>query len=303
MNLVKERTKSLLWKLSPQLFKRLTSPHSGQVFSIGIFMGSSPFRLEDQLRGINPIITAEDIHDVPASFVADPFIVSAYRSWYLFFEVFNRARFQGEIGLAISPDGIHWEYQHIVLSETHHLAYPQVLSDGGAYYMVPDTPGQGVKLYRANRFPFDWQLQGVLLDDPGICDPTLFRKGEYWWMFSGFAPDSSGVRATRLHFSSHIAGPWTEHPASPIVADDPRRARPAGSIVMYKDRTFRLSQDCERVYGESISAHEILDLTTTTYREREVDDKKVLERADGTWIAAVDGWYMQDGSSNPSHPA
>lgn len=108
----------------------------------------------------------------------------------MFFEVYNRARFQGEIGLATSFDTTHWKYQRVSLTETHHLEYPQVLPDCGRYYMTPDTAGQGVKLYRATRFSFDWQCEATLLNGPGVSDPTVFRHDNLWWMISGYTSDA-----------------------------------------------------------------------------------------------------------------
>ena len=311
MKLLKEKTKSALWGLSHQLYNRLTKPYSGQVFSIGICRGTSPFQLQSQLASVDPIITAADIHDVPAAFVADPFIVTFKNRWFIFFEVLNRANHRGEIGLATSTDGLQWQYQHIVLAESHHLAYPQVVQDGSSMYLIPDSPEHGVNLYRADRFPDRWRYVSRLLNDPQITDPTVFRHESRWWMISGQTHGSSGVRSTRLHFADQITGPWTEHSASPIVADDLRRARPAGTVVTHGNRLFRLAQDCSRVYGASVNAHEILELTPTTYREQVTDFHKVLEAGDapwnadgmhhasllekeaGQWIAAVDGWYMR----------
>jgi hypothetical protein len=166
---------------------------------------------------------------------------------------------------------------------------------------------EGVKLYRASRFPDKWEFEKTLLDDKQIMDPTVFRHDGRWWMISGYAPDPSGARSTRLHYADRISGPWTEHPSSPIIRNDLRKARPAGAMIHFQNRLFRLSQDCTTVYGESVSAHEILELTPESYRE--VDCQKILEpgdllwRADGMhhasfvqigedqWITAVDGWY------------
>ncbi len=313
---IKEKFKSAIWRLSPSLYHHVAKPYSGQVFSIGICSGASPFELQSQLVGREPILTAADIHDVPAGFVADPFIYTTNGQWVIFFEVFNRANHRGEIGLATSADGQHWQYQNIVLKESHHLAYPQVLADGGNMYLIPDTPEHGVKLYRADQFPLQWRYEQTLLNDPAITDPTVFRHENRWWMISGHRPSALAVRSTRLHFADQLTGPWVEHPASPIVADSLRRSRPAGSVVRYGNRLFRLSQDCSRVYGERIQAHEILELTTTSYREADADDQtllqageapwyadgmhhaSLLEKDNGQWIAAVDGWFMQPSESN-----
>ena len=49
--------------------------------------------------------------------------------WYLFFEVMNQDSDRGEIGLALSDDGIHWEYSRIVLVEP--FTCPTLMSSSG----------------------------------------------------------------------------------------------------------------------------------------------------------------------------
>ena len=54
----------------------------------------------------NPVISRNDVSDARAQFVADPFMVCQDGRWYLFFEVMNQDSDRGEIGLALSDDGI-----------------------------------------------------------------------------------------------------------------------------------------------------------------------------------------------------
>ena len=51
-------------------------------------------------------ITAEDVTDVPAQFVADPFMMQKDGVWYLYYEVLNGDTGEGDIGLSTSPAGI-----------------------------------------------------------------------------------------------------------------------------------------------------------------------------------------------------
>src|SRR5713226_8442616 len=111
------------------------------MWSIGIYTGASPLRLRPAGSAINPILTREDVQDVPAGFVADPFMVQRAGVWNMFFEVLNQATDRGEIGLATSSDGLSWTYQRIVLVEPFHLSYPYVFECQGECYMLPETLG------------------------------------------------------------------------------------------------------------------------------------------------------------------
>src|SRR5215471_15037454 len=129
-------------------------PKSTDCWSIGIYAGPSPFDLNPATGVTNPVLSAGDITDVDAAFVADPFMIRNDGHWHMFFEVLNRERQRGEIGWATSQDGISWSYQRIVLSEAYHLSYPHVFRWQGDWFMIPETLGaNSIQLYRATRFP------------------------------------------------------------------------------------------------------------------------------------------------------
>ena len=87
----------------------------------------------------------------------------------------------------------------------------------------------------------------------------------------------------RLFMPKNLEGPWTEHPKSPVVIDDPHISRPLrGTSVAHCGRAIRYTQECAPVYGSPVRAFEITELTTTSYHEREVDESPVL-RAPVEW--------------------
>ncbi len=287
------------------------------MWSIGIYTGASPLRLRPAAGVVNPILTREDVHDVPARFVADPFMVRRAGVWYMFFEVLNQATDKGEIGLATSSDGLSWTYQQIVLAEAFHLSYPYVFQWQRDYYMVPETLGaQAVRLYRAESFPTRWSCVASLVE--GTCaDPTIFRGDDKWWMFACTTPYQHDT--LRLYFADELFGPWREHPLNPIVSGNKHNARPAGRVLTFDGKIIRFSQDCVPAYGTQVRAFEILELTTTSYVEEEVRCSPVLVASgagwnaagmhhvdahlceDGSWIACVDGRAMNSESGDSGH--
>ncbi len=274
-------------------------------WSIGIYEGDSPLRLFPHGGVSNPVLTCRDVSDVAASFIADPFMISAAGGWYMFFEVLNKQSGKGEIGLAQSRDGLSWAYQKIVLAEPFHLSYPYILKWRDDYYLIPETLGAGaVRLYKAASFPFSWVHVADLIE--GACaDPSIVRFKGRWWMFTCTTP--SEHHTLRLYCADELRGEWFEHPSSPIVVADARRARPAGRIVAYNNRIIRYAQDCYPRYGTNVRAFEVNELTTATYTERESEDSPVLTAtgrgwngrgmhhldphltSNGRWLACVDG--------------
>ena len=117
--------------------------HRESVWSIAIYAGPTPFNLAPIHASNQPVLTPQDISDVRALFVADPFVVRHEDRWYMFIEVLNLVTQQGDIGLATSADGLTWDYEQIVIDEPFHMSYPSVFQHAGTWYMLPETEAAG----------------------------------------------------------------------------------------------------------------------------------------------------------------
>jgi hypothetical protein len=208
----------------------------------------------------------------------------------MFFEVAVPVR---RIALASSLDGLNWTYERIVLSEPFNLSYPHVFQADGEYYMTPESASEGcVRLYRAANFPYQWEFVTKLVLDRPFADPTVFRYDGLWWMFVG-----NGASDTCwLYFSRFLDSEWTEHPMSPIVANNRGRARPAGRAVVLSDnRLFRLAQNSAPSYGYAARVFQVDVLTPTDYAEHEVAESPIVQASGSGWNAEgmhqVDPWW------------
>ncbi len=254
------------------------------------------------------MLTADDVTDVPAAFVADPFLVRTRDGWHMFFEVMNWRGNKGEIGWATSVDGRAWKYGQIVLAEPFHLSYPYVFEWGGVHYLIPESyQANAIRLYKARKFPTDWVLVKPLIEAPYLVDASLFRHQDMWWILTD-ASEEMGNDTLRLFGADDLLGPWREHPRSPLLERDPRNARPGGRVTPIDGRLFRFAQSCEPFYGTDLRAFEITELTPTTYAEAPYPGNPILGPSqhgwnacgmhhidphllkDGRWLASVDGW-------------
>jgi hypothetical protein len=278
------------------------------LWSIGIYGGESLLDLEPVRETENPVLSANDVVDIRTEFVADPFMVEANGIWQMFFEIMNSETGKGEIGLATSRDALDWTYRQVVLSEPFHLSYPYVFQAGGGYYMIPETyQANAIRLYKGDPFPIRWRFVGNVMAGRWV-DTSVFFLNDRWWMFS--SPASPMNDTLGLFHSKSIYGPWLPHPMNPIVNGDHRRARPAGRVIVNGDSIIRFAQDCHPHYGSRVRAFQILDLTETTYCEREVGQSPVLRAGDQEWnrsgmhhidlhyvgerlLACVDGWSLK----------
>jgi hypothetical protein len=273
-------------------------------WSIGIFRGPTPFDLKNTIEANKPVITAKDVDDIDAAFVADPFIVMHSDIYYMFFEIFNLESEQGDIGYAISNDGIDWQYKGVVLDEDFHLSYPAIYEIKGEYYMIPESSeANAIRLYKSVNYPDNWAYVGDILSGAPFTDPTLFFHRDHWWMFTS---ESGNNGILNLHYTDSLFHGWQPHPYNPIIENNYDFARPAGKVFCVNDKIYRLAQDDTPYYGMQVYAVEIADLTPTSYSEI-LDSAKLiisysnkgwnkegmhhahLIKIGDSWLASVDG--------------
>lgn len=228
---------------------------------IRLYPVNSPFELHEKYYSLK----ASDVNDLPADYIADPFIIASNGNYYMFFEVLNANTGLGEIGLAISKDCINWSFDRIVLKSDSHFAYPHVFLWDGYFYMIPDTyQNNVVRLYFAKNFPYEWEICMNLMEGLPYKDSTIFRYNDVWWLFT--THDSQNLQ---LYYSKELlSNKWVEHPRSPIQTA--RYARPGGRVLVYNRKVFRFSQDPFPKYGSRVIAFEVKALTTRDYYEEKL---------------------------------
>jgi hypothetical protein len=251
------------------------------VWTIGVYAGASPFELSPPSGAKNPIFTAADTGTDALDTFAHPFLVIEGGRFHLFFTAKSSTDGRGVIGRADSADGLAWKYRGIVLREPAVLSYPCVFQWRGNYYMVPESTDNVVRLYRATQFPEKWEREADLLKADKLVSPTVFPFNDRWWMFVGVSNATA-----RLFHADALKGPWTEHPRSPIVANDANIARPAGPPIIFEGKLHRIAQDCEPTYGNAVRAFEITTLSATEYAEKAIPRPLVSATSSG-WNAAA----------------
>jgi hypothetical protein len=249
-------------------------------WSIGFYEGESPLSFSPSEKISNPILTAKDVTDSLAEYVADPFMIYENSMWFMFFEVLNKETNQGDIAFASSMDAINWQYKQIILDEPFHLSYPYVFKKENNYYMIPETyQTNSIRLYRAIDFPENWEFSKTLISGKDFVDPSIFYYEDKWWLFASTTQNDT----LYLYYADTLMGPWTEHPESPVVSNDKNKARPAGRVVIYDDHIIRYAQDDYPTYGNQVYAFEVIHLTTSNYEEKEVEDNPIIKAGKARW--------------------
>lgn len=147
-----------------------------------------------------------------------------------------------------------------------HTSYPYLFEAEGNLYCVPEThQARQVTLYRARRYPDEWDKMAVLIEGFPAVDGTLFQFGDYWWLF---CTDADGDADSQLHvwYADNLLGPWQPHCLNPVKSDV-RSSRPAGRPFWRNGSLYRPSQDCSQTYGGRVVLNRIDCLTPTEFRE------------------------------------
>lgn len=275
------------------------------VWSIKVFTSTELVTQEPAKKVLKtPTLKAEDVTDIPAEFIADPFILYRNGSYYMFFEVLDKTTMKGVISFAHSEDGHSWKYGRMVLEESYHLSYPYVFEHEGESYMIPETIEAGkILLYKAKQFPDKWEIVSEMVDGK-YADPSLFYYNQKWWMFA------SKQGQLHLFHSNSLTEHWTEHPKSPLIRNDHHVTRLGGRVIVDNGRIYRYTQDGQPTYGHAVRVFEITDLSESSYQENEINlvlngTKENDWRRDGMhsidqvkteedkWLIAVDGHRLE----------
>ncbi len=264
-------------------------------------IGRSVLRLRDKLLSFDQWSLAYRIRSSPADtnnafykfkhllppkdrFWADPFPVKVGDKYFIFVEEYLYERGRAHISV-IEMDGRGAAKDPVkVLERDYHLSYPFILEWRGEYYMIPETSdNKTVELYRCVSFPYEWELERVLLESSNPVDATLVEIDDLWWMFVNISVGGVSKNWDELHlfYSESPFGPWRPHRRNPVKSDV-RCSRPAGRLFRVNGDLYRPAQDCSKHYGYGMSINRVMQLTPDDFYEEEVSkilpewEKKII---------------------------
>jgi hypothetical protein len=89
--------------------------------------------------------------------------------------------------------------------------------------------------------------------------------------------------ALNIYYSDTLMGAWMQHPQSPIVRDNRHKSRPAGRLLVFDGKLYRMAQDDYPVYGSRVFAYEIKEISRTAYREEPAFDGPIVKASQRGW--------------------
>lgn len=217
-------------------------------------------------------------HNYKDRFFADPFILSADdKEIKVLVEDFPYYHKKGMISLlTVDRKSYALTSRKVILKQPFHMSYPFICRDkNGAVKWVAPEASQSGKLFRYTINPTTAMLenQETLHDEPFLDSTILEHKGKYWLFCT-----KRGAKSNEdlfIYFAGKPEGPWTPHAKNPVVADA-TQARPGGYMVKAGNSLYRLSQKCDKHYGEAISVSRITRLTETDFEDEYVKQISAL---------------------------
>jgi len=216
---------------------------------------------------------AQALADSGKNYLADPFLFRQGGRLWAFFEIFDYRQNTGSIGVAeLTGNGL--GPIETVLSGGGHLSYPQVFAHGEEIYMMPECCARRrVEIWRAVRFPYEWELAATALEGAIAVDSNLHFDGGKWWLITNVAFDPSidaGLELSVFEADGPLLKNLAAHACNPVIADA-RYARNGGRIFRQGGKLYRPAQSLEfGKYGYGLYIMEILRLSHDEYEERPV---------------------------------
>ena len=124
----------------------------------------------------------------PRKYLADPFPFVHDGRTHLFFECYSHDERRGSIWVVpVDAAGRALGTPRPVLERDYHLSYPFVFRHGRDVFMIPESAqNRSVDLYRASRFPDEWELEETLFAGLRAVDSTVHEADGG----SGYSPTS-----------------------------------------------------------------------------------------------------------------
>lgn len=208
----------------------------------------------------------------PLRFQADSFLFVKDDVLYLFYEV-QHWDDPGYIAMTKTKDLKTWSQPQAVLKEPYHLSFPYVFEDHGNIYMIPESQEcDSIRLYQANEDLSSFTFVRTLLSQERVNginfsynDSHIYKKDGRYYLFTSYQKD--WMYYQELYITDDLlSGIFVKHPQSPICRSN-EFGRNGGSLIDYKGKLLRVTQDCHKDYGDNISLMEITQIDDTHYEE------------------------------------
>lgn len=230
-------------------------------------------------------------HNLKDRFFADPFILSIDDNVInVLVEDFPYYYKRGRISLLVIDRKTYKLIEKKeVLKLPFHMSYPFIMhKSDGSIWVAPEASQSGC-LYRYSLNPRTFMLedQRILLSEKALDSTIIEYKGKFWLFCTKRGKDSN--KKLFIYYGDTPEGPWNSHADNPVVCDS-TMARPAGYMVKIDENIYRVSQKCDKFYGEAINVSRIDVLSETSFKETFVKELRTQKDKYSDGFHTINGW-------------
>ncbi|MEH7484639.1 hypothetical protein V7157_26930, partial [Neobacillus drentensis] len=257
---------NLLWNKCQRIFLKL---FSYEYWNIGIVSKPIHEFLNDSQVNINWLVQKKDLY------YADPFAYQDGGGLQILMEELDYRVVKGYISAVnVKQNKVSdiVAFDQAIMKFPCHMSYPFILEHENHVYCIPETSeAKEVSIYRLNKSSKEWKKVKTILADFHAVDSTIFKYGDYWWLFctKSFSTIQSHNNELHIFYAKDLFGEWKPHCLNPVKIDI-RSSRPAGTPFIHDGVIFRPAQDCSKTYGGRIVLNRIKTLTISQFEEESV---------------------------------
>lgn len=193
------------------------------------------------------------------TYYADPFLISSKEgNFKILLEDFSFDKNYGKISLMTLDARFKQVNLKLLLDTKSHLSYPFAYTENNRTYIFPEA-GQSGKLSCYEYDPENETIHFVMdiLDLP-LRDSTIIKQDGKYWIFGTLSENGTDYKLY-VFFSDNLFGPYVSHPGNPIKSGLDGN-RPAGNFIVIDGIIYRPTQNCQTVYGESMTINKVIEL-------------------------------------------
>lgn len=214
---------------------------------VGEIIRTKNFR-QDNITWISP--------GTPDRFYADPFIVKSDNGEIsILYEDFSIDEHYGNISLMVLNDRFEVIESKVLLDTGSHLSFPFIFRENNRIFVFPESVRSGnISCYEYKPDKRTLKCRGEIMKMP-LYDPAILKMDEMYWLFGSVFENRKEYKL-HVFYSEKLTGPYLPLRGNP-VRSGLNGIRAAGNFIEVDSDIYRPAQNCENVYGESITINRL----------------------------------------------
>ncbi len=203
-------------------------------------------------------------------FWADPFGIYLNEKYYIFYEEYKKEQKYGVINCLILNKQLKIISNQTIIDEKLHFSFPFVFEKDGKFFMIPETHQKNrLSIYECIDFPNNWTEKSILINEACVDSLVFFDDGVWNLLYSKIGQENKlFIKRNHLLFDN-----W-DNCDEELINENPYFSRNGGQIIKFNNTKYRIAQNCQYIYGESIVITEINSLRSSSFSENIINEIK-----------------------------